>query len=289
MTIVLSILAAYLVALVLVALLFLRPARSPIFLSPAALGAPMEEVEFECEGLALRGWWVPHEKPCAVAIMLHGYLMNRAENAALAAALNRHGFACLLFDTRASGKSGGRSVGLGWRERKDALAACGFAAQKAPGVKRVLFGVSMGAAAAAFALAEKPDAADALILDSCYHGLASAGIGWWRFLGGWTAAVLLAPVLLVGWPISGVNPFRVNVGRALKRVSKPTLILHGRRDILASPRHAEMNFRAAAGPKKLTWSNRASHAEMRWIEPERYMREMLDFMEAEGVIAPSGQ
>lgn len=282
----LAALLVYLLILLVVAFAALRPARSPIFLSPEVLGAPIENAEFESEGIVLRGWWVPRDTPRAVAILMHGYVMNRAENAGLAAALYESGFACLLFDLRASGKSGGKQVGLGWLERVEVLAACRLADKRYPGVPRVLIGSSMGAAAAAFALEAKPDAGHALILDSCYHRLPSATIGWWRFIGGWPAAVLLAPVVLVAWPLSGMNPFRVCVGRALTRSGKPVLILHGRRDKLVAPFHAERNHASAVGPKRLVWFDDAGHSEMRWTEPDRFLKELLDFLESEEVIRP---
>ncbi|MER3462415.1 MAG: alpha/beta hydrolase, partial [Armatimonadota bacterium] len=70
----------YLLVLALAAYIATHPPRSPIFLSPAALGAPMEEVEFPSrDGTPLSGWWVPSENARGVAILLHGYVMNRSE------------------------------------------------------------------------------------------------------------------------------------------------------------------------------------------------------------------
>jgi pimeloyl-ACP methyl ester carboxylesterase len=273
----------YLVILVIVALAALKPARSPIFLSPAALGVEIEPVEINSGGLTLRGWWVPHDSPRAVAILCHGYVMNRSENAALAAQLRGHGFACLLFDSRGCGKSEGSRTGVGWLERGDVLAACAFAETRCPGLKRVVIGSSMGAAAAAFAIAEDPSAADAVILDSCYHSLARATLGWWRFLGGVPLAILLAPVVLVAWPIAGFNPFRANVGRALRRIDRPVLIIHGRRDRLAPPFHADLNF-ASGNAARIVWFDSAGHSEARWTESDRYLDSILGFLREANVI-----
>lgn len=271
-------LVVYLAILWVVARSALCPPRSPIFLSPAAVGAPTEEVEFPSGPLTLRGWWVPVHHPRAVFVMLHGYVMNRAENAWLAAEFYKHGFACLLFDSRASGKSDGRKVGVGWTEHLDAIAACREAERRYPGVPRILIGSSMGAAAAGLAVGEDPTCASAVILDSGYHTLASATLGWWRFLGGTPAAVMLAPVVLVAWPMAGFNPFGVNVGESLRRANLPTLILHGRLDNLVDPGHAVRN-RIAADHAELEWFDDAGHSEARWTHSEEFVKRVLRFVE----------
>src|SRR5687767_5875268 len=178
----LTLLAVYLLVLLGVAWVSLHPMRTPIFMATAWFGAPQQEVEFDNgEGIKLRGWWL--EKPGAktVCVLAHGYIMNRAELAPIAARLWEEGLACLLFEFRAHGKSGGTKCGLGWLERRDVRAAAAFARQRAPGAKVVLIGSSMGAAASALALGEDPSLADALVLDSGYSKLSRAVSGWWRF------------------------------------------------------------------------------------------------------------
>lgn len=275
----------YLVLLLIVAFATIRPVRSPIFLSPESLGVKTEEIHFESDGNTLRGWWCGHENPKAVFVLLHGYVMNRSENAALAAQFHKLGFSSLLFDFRASGKSGGKQVGIGWPERNDVLSACTFVESLCPGTPRILLGSSMGSAAAAFAVAQSPNAAQAIILDSCYSNFSNATLGWWRFLGGIPAMILLAPVILVAWPYTGFNPFKVDVASALSKIHCPTLIIHGRKDNLALPHHATRNFEHAAGSKDLIWFESAGHSEARWTEAERYQSEVLRFLEENGIVS----
>lgn len=268
----------YLTILLIVAYAATHPPRSPIFLSPTVFDLEVEDVEFKSEGMTLRGWWISHPAPRAVAVLVHGYVMNRAENAALASRLHTHGFACLLFDLRACGKSDGVSAGLGWLEAKDVLAACHYSATRHPGIPRLVVGSSMGAAACAFALSQNAEAASALVLDSSYHALSAATLGWWRFIGGTPAMVLLAPTVVVGWPIAGFNPFAANVGKALMKIEKPVLIMHGTKDTLVSPGHAVKNYSCARGPKRLVWFDGASHCEARWTHTERFISEIISFL-----------
>jgi alpha-beta hydrolase superfamily lysophospholipase len=270
----------YLSILIIVAWSATHPPRSPIFLSPTALGVEVEEVEFDSDGLPIRGWWTSPASPKAVAVLLHGYVMSRAENAALAAQMHRNGIASLLFDFRAHGKSGGNVTGIGWFESADVIAACRFVRARCPNLPVVLIGSSMGSAAAVFAVAEAPDCADGLVLDSSYSSLASATLGWWNFIGGKAAAAMLAPVVLVSWPIVRFNPFKVSVSRALATVQKPVMIIHGEEDDLVSPIHARRNFAAANEPKELLMIPGASHSEARWLDPSEYERRIVRFVES---------
>jgi alpha-beta hydrolase superfamily lysophospholipase len=268
----------YLLILLVVAYAATHPARSPMFLSPAALGEIPEEIEFASDGITLRGWWLQPRDVRGVAVLCHGYVMNRSENAALAVWLLRQGFACLAFDFRASGLSDGKRTGVGWSERRDVLAACRYAETRLPGLPRLLVGSSMGAAACAFAAAEDSACAAGAILDSSYSSLASATLGWWRFIGGWPAVVVLAPVVLVAWPLVQFNPFRVSVARALTALRTPVRILHGRRDRLAGPAHAVRN--AAAAGTEVVWFEGAGHSEARWCAPDEYLTEILAFVDS---------
>ena len=267
MLILLAVFGFYLLVLAIVAWAALHPARSPLFLAPSALGVPQEDVEFQSDGITLRGWWVHHPSPRGVAVLCHGYVMNRSENAALAAALYHDGFACLLFDFRSCGKSDAGRMGIGWLEQADVVAACNEAEKKNHGVPRMLIGSSMGAAACAFAVSSNPQIAERLVLDSCYSTLPSATLGWWRFIGGVPAMLLLAPVVLVAWPMARFNPFKADVGKALSNVKCPVLIVHGLQDNLAAPRHAERNHAMTPDSKHVTFED-CGHSESRWSRPD---------------------
>src|SRR2546421_5982599 len=165
-------LGLYFLALILVSWMSIHPFRTPIFISPGALGKPQEDVEFSTsDGIRLRGWWSEAPAAKAVAVLSHGYVMNRCELTPLAAQLVDAGCSAFVYDFRAHGKSDGRICGFGVREAEDVRAAVAFVRQRAPSAKVVLIGSSMGAAASAFALATHEALADALILDSSYSKL----------------------------------------------------------------------------------------------------------------------
>jgi len=294
-------LAIYILILFLLAWISLHPYRIPIFLSPGGLGCPQEDVEFQTsDGITLRGWWVdaspntstlsslgaPSRDDSAltapsgvVAIISHGYMMNRSELSPLAMLLASKGISSLYYDFRAHGRSGGKKSFLGYRERLDVAAAVALARQKMPGCKIVLMGSSMGAAASAMAAGDDPTI-NALVLDCAYSRLPSAVLGWWRFLGGPVLAAILSPTPLLCAPIAGFNPYRIDVAESLKKAGNmPVLFFHGEQDNLALPSEARRNQAACQGPTKIVWFPGCGHAEGRWVYPTIYNEELSAFLD----------
>ena len=72
-------------------------------------GLAIEEANFQAaDGVALHGWYVPHPKPMAAVLFLHGNggnITHRAE--ALRALHARVGVSVLILDYRGYGRSGG--------------------------------------------------------------------------------------------------------------------------------------------------------------------------------------
>lgn len=270
----------YVAVLGVVAWLSLHPFRTPIYLSPGSLGTSQEEVEFvSSDGVRLRAWWVPASGSRCVAVLAHGYYMNRAELVPTAFFLWQHGISCLLLDFRGHGSSGKAVSTMGPRESRDIAASVAFARSKVENARIVLIGSSMGSAASALALANDPGVADALILDSCYGRLDRAATGWWRFVGGKFLSWALAPATWVAAPFAKLNPIKIDIPSALSQVhGVPILVLHGSSDPLATPSEAKRVFDAIQGPKQIVWFDRCGHSEGRWLQPDRYKTAVIDFL-----------
>ncbi len=135
-------------------------------------GRPVEPVAISTEdGVTLSAWYVKGH-PHRAVILLAGIDANRNACVGRAAFYLEEGYSVLLPDLRASGKSGGSAVTLGWRERMDLVACYSFLQNKGYG-EIGANGISLGAATICYALPELPDIAF-VVLESSYDTLANA-------------------------------------------------------------------------------------------------------------------
>jgi pimeloyl-ACP methyl ester carboxylesterase len=271
----------YVGLLLAVARFTLYPYRTPVFFSPGIMGLQQEEVSFPTfDGLTVRAWWINAENAESekVAILLHGYMMNRSELAPVAVPLSKEGFHCLVIDFPGHGYSPRRKTGLGYVERGDVLAAISYVLERIPEAQIVLIGSSMGAAAAAFAAPEVPPNVRALVLDGAYSRMSTAITGFLHFMGGKGAKSFLGPIGQIGRPMMGLNPAKLSVTESLKKVRIPVLLLHGDRDVLAPPSDAEANLAALGDHGELVWLPKSNHAEGRWLHPDLYHQALFSFL-----------
>lgn len=127
-------------------------------------------IEFNSpDGIPLKGWYIPAEgPPQGTIVYVHGLNRTRVEMLPDAAFGHSLGYNGLLFDLRHQGMSGGAITTLGYQERLDVEGAVRYVLEEEHAARPVvLWGVSMGAAAALLAAAESPDVA-AVISDSSF-------------------------------------------------------------------------------------------------------------------------
>ena len=143
-----------------------RPMDLELTTSPADYELAFEDVSFEAtDGTPLSGWYLGGADSDVSVACGHGLFRSRREVLDRAAFFRRQGFNTLVFDFRRHGDSGGERVSLGYHERQDFAGAVRFLKEKQPSSRIVLYGVSMGAAAALLAARETPDV-DAVVADS---------------------------------------------------------------------------------------------------------------------------
>src|SRR5487761_143364 len=142
--------------------------------TPASFGIAYQDIQFTSrDGILLKGWYVPANvpkgsQPLGTIVYCHGFQRSRVEMLPMAAFGHQLGYDGLLFDFRHQGESGGKISSIGYWERLDAEAAASYALdqEKAPHPV-ILWGVSMGAAAALMAAAED-SSVNAVISDSTF-------------------------------------------------------------------------------------------------------------------------
>lgn len=239
---------------------------------------PAEEICFmSCDGLALKGWFVPAQQAKGGIILCHGYPANRTEMLPEARLLHEAGFHVLLFDFRALGDSEGRICTLGNEEVLDLTGALDYlvSRQEMQGLKLGVLGLSMGGAVSIITTA----------LDTRIHAVATHGAFATleraiytrviRFTGPFSAITApFANYMVRMW----LPPERQTPYASIAQIApRPLLIVHGSRDKVISPEDAELLFEQAQEPKQKAFLPNSYHVGIHPSDKETYNTLILDF------------
>lgn len=236
--------------------------------TPASFGMQFQNVEFKSrDGILLKGWYAPASvakggQPLGTIIYCHGLHRSRVEMLPMAVFGHQLGYNALLFDFRNHGASGGTITSLGYWERLDAEAAVAYALTREKAQRPViLWGVSMGAAAALMAAAEDPQV-DAVISDSTFlsfdnviehHYHLIIGMvrrHWW-----WFPPLPAFPLAneVIAWSAwkAHFNPSDFNLKNAVDRISpRPILFVAVKDDVRMPPSIAQTLYSLDHSPLK---------------------------------------
>lgn len=151
-----------------------RP-RAPESVPPGADAFALEEVLLRTsDGEELALWHAEVAPDAPIVLVLHGNGGDRASSWEPARWCLAHGFSVALLALRAHGASSGSRNDFGWSARLDVLAACAWLEERGQGASIVVWGRSLGAAAAVFAGAELGPRVSAYVLECPYPDLATA-------------------------------------------------------------------------------------------------------------------
>mgnify|MGYP001355660392 CR=1 FL=1 len=250
---------------------------------PCAIGAPPADLPAQDlslvapDGVALRGWYVPCERPRGVVVLLHGIGGSRLAMVDRARMLRAAGYALVMIDLRAHGESGGERISAGHFERLDARAAVEFARTAEPRAPIGVIGVSLGGAAALLA---SPLGIDALVLESVYpnitaaiHNRVAARLGWLSYVPAELLLLQLAPRLRV-------SPAELRPEDLLPRVGCPLLLISGSQDRHTPAQEARAMLERAPALKELWLVAGAAHVDLHRASPGEYRRRVLEFLDA---------
>jgi alpha-beta hydrolase superfamily lysophospholipase len=262
-----------------------RPRDRTLTSSPADYGLEFEEVHFKSrDGVNLAGWFLGGGSRNTVVILGHGLFRSRREVLDRAAFLRQQGYDALLFDFRRHGESGGERVTLGYQERLDFEGAFDFVRERRPGAPVLLYGVSMGAAAALLAAAETPGVA-AVVADSSFLNIEHTVVHHVKLIFR-LPHYPFASVLLFFLEMRGhFDRKDFDLEKAVAALgTRPVLIVAGGDDRRMPPELQKRLFEASRSPKsKYVIIPGAGHGAAYRVDPESYQKTLGGFLDETGL------
>lgn len=216
--------------------------------TPDALGLAYEVHRYRSPRGEIESWLVPREGAVLV-LLFPGYAASKASLLELAVRIHALGASMLLVDFCGVGGSSGSTTTIGWDEAADVAASLAWARERFPERALVLYGVSMGAAAVARAVAVEGARPDGIVLEAIFDRLSNSVRARFALMGvpSFPCAELL--VLWGGW-LHGFDGFEHAPVEYARAVQCPTLVLHGGRDGRAPIERAREVFDGLPGWKR---------------------------------------
>lgn len=232
------------------------------------------------DGLTLSGRYYHVYDGAPLAIGFHGYrscwLTDFCGGADIAFQMGQN---VLLIDERAHGKSQGRSITFGIKERKDLLRWIEYARNRfGSETKILLYGVSMGGATVLMASElDLPDNVRGIVADCPYSSPLDIILTVGKQTG--YPPKLIRPFVILGAKLfGGFDVKEITAEEAVRHSKIPILIIHGADDNFVP---AEMSEKiAAANPKMVRRFTipGADHALSYMVDTPRYRKLVMDFL-----------
>ena len=229
-----------------------RPMDRQLTETPATFGAEFKDVEFHTsDGVTISAWLLPGKDKKATIVYSHGLFRSRRELLKRAVDLWKMGYGALLYDSRNHGDSGHAKVSLGYYERLDAEAGIRFLRDEVRTDDRiVLFGISMGAAAALLATAETPEVA-AVISDSSFLSFRDTTDHHVKLLFRVSSFPIAGELRFFIERRAGFDGEKLDALAAVKQIGdRPALFIAGAKDRRMPPDIASRLYEASSSPKR---------------------------------------
>lgn len=244
---------------------------------------PCDSVQITADDGTLLSAQYCHEADDApTAIIMHGYRATAMRDTmGLIVLCKKLGFNLLMPDQRAHGRSGGRSITMGARERYDARAWAYWASVRSRGKSSIfLMGVSMGAATVLLASGlDLPDNVRGIIADCGYSSIRDICR---TCLPKYLPHVPVGPGYAVGKAgaelFAHFDPDTIDCRKAVAQSNVPILFIHGSADDFVPCSMSRENYAACTSEKELLIIPGATHAMCYYYDTPAYAKAVTDFL-----------
>lgn len=245
--------------------------------------APSEEWHLKStDGLFLNAthFW-PDEESSRWVMILHGYGCTQQNSWFIAETYLQMGYHVLTPDLRASGKSEGSYVTMGYRESQDIVDWAWRITELHPDAQIVMHGVSMGAASVMIAAASRglPPTMKAAIEDCGYSSAYTILAHQLEAAFGLPAFPIMAFVDFACKKRAGFSLREANPLKAVQEARVPMLFIHGDADTLVPPTMCwELYENCHASRKDYFSVPNAGHAVACQKYPDLYYQKIFGFL-----------
>jgi hypothetical protein len=240
------------------------------------------------DGTEYEAWHVPADGPPwrrsrGVCLLFPGYAGPKASLLREAQILHEADYDAFLVDFRGCGGSSGSVTTVGYREADDVADAVEHVRNTLRPRQIVIYGRSMGAAAALRAVALGKAHPDALILESPFDRMLTTIDHRFELMG--LPKFPLSPLLVFwGGVQHGYWAFGHNPVEYAASVRCPTLLIRAGRDPFVHKDEAESVYGRLAGPKQMLVFEQAGHQACSYVDRRKFAGAVTDFLLA----APRG-
>lgn len=237
-------------------------------------------------GYTLQGTYLPNPRPSEnTVVFVHGISGSRLAGLWYAPIYLGAGYNVLVYDSRASGDSGGNSISWGYYEKYDLDQWIDWIEQRHPNGIVGVHGISMGAATALLH-AEMNEATHRVkfyVADSSYADLEElltkqidATVKLHSSF--WVTLLLRYSSFAANWQ-SGFHYHDVSPIRSVQRATTPILYLHGGGDVLVPAYMSEQLYSVTKGYKELYIFPGEAHTMAIFNHKAEYDRQILHFID----------
>jgi len=237
-------------------------------------------------GYTLYGTYLPNPTPSNnTVVFVHGINGNRLMGLWYAPLYIKAGYNVLIYDSRASGQSGGDSVSWGFYEKYDLDQWIDWVEQHYPDANIGVHGVSMGAATALMhaEMNEVTHRVKFYVADSSYSDLEELLTQQINDAVSvhdpvWVKLLLHYSSFMAKWQ-SGFSYENVSPVRSVRNVTTPILYLHGDADVLVPVYMNEQLYLATKGYKEKYIFSGDAHAKAIFNHKAEYQRGIINFID----------
>ena len=231
--------------------------------------------------IRLRAVYLPAEKKTSKTIIVaHGYHGSSYNMASYIRMFYNQGYNVLSPDDRASGKSGGKFITFGWKDRLDYCQWIRQVIRKNGNDSRIgLFGVSMGGATVMMVSGEKlPEQVKAIVEDCGYSSVYDELGAQLTEQFGLPKEPILSTAALFASPFIGYNFTKEGSSvEQLKKNTRPMFLIHGDSDDFVPTSMLQKNYDAVKSTKEKWVVKNTRHANAYYTHPKEYVEKVGKF------------